>query len=611
MRDVWRISRRLAGFAFGRFLLGALFWWPVSVIPLAGGLLLKAVFDAVSGGGLQPGEIDAGRAWLLCAAFLATELVRAASMVVAWAYGVWWWDAAATVLRANILRSLLSAPGAAADRLPGSPGEALGRLRADVGGLVDFVDEFIPLVGAVLFAAGAFTVMARIDPVLTVVLVLPMVAVAVLSTTASGMVKRLHARTQQGAATVTGYLGELFGNLLAIKTAGAEDAVLQRLREHNRSRRRAAVRDRLATDLLDAGTAAGVEVGIGLVLLLSAGAMRRGDFSVGDLALFTTYVTWLTALPRAVGSVLFRLPQARVSLQRLTRLLAPGQGVDDLGRVGRVWFGATPAPDAPVPASIGRLLQHPDRLEVLTVRGLTVRFPGGDRGLHGVDLDVRRGSFTVLTGATGAGKTTLVRALLGLLRADAGTVAWNGATIEDPGTFLVPGRAAYAGQAPRLFSASVRENLLLGRPDDGLAAALRLAVLEEDVGRMPDGLLTEVGARGVRVSGGQAQRLTAARALLARPDLLVLDDLSSALDGETEARLWDRLAAAVAAGDGPAALLVVSHRRAALERADQVVVLEQGRVVGAGPPAELLPDCEALQRLWYAPVEPEPGRPRP
>lgn len=590
MSDVFRISRRLAGFSLGRFLVGALLWLPVSVIPLAGGLLLKAVFDSI-----DSGPIDTQRAWLLCLAFLGTELVRSATMVAAWSYGVWWWDAAATVLRGNLLRSLLTAPGAAADRLPDSSGETLGRLRADVGGLVDFVDEFVPLTGAILFAIGAFTVMARIDPLLTVVLVLPMLAVGVLGTTASGAVKRLHARAQQGAATVTGYLGELFTNVLAIQTAGAQPAALQRLREHNRSRRQAAVRDRLATDLLDAGTGAGVEVGIGLVLLLCAGAMRRGDFTVGDLALFTTYVTWLTALPRSIGSVLFRVPQARVSLQRLSRLLAPGQSVADLGRDGRVWFGATPAPDAPVPP------RHPDRLDRLSVRGLTVTHDSG-RGLHGVDLELAAGSFTVLTGATGAGKTTLVRALLGLQRPDAGTVAWNGREIEDPGTFLVPGRAAYAGQSPRLFSATVRENLLLGRPDDDLPAALRLAVVEEDLRRMPEGLLTPVGARGVRLSGGQVQRLTAARALVRRPDLLVLDDLSSALDAETEALLWDRLAAAIETGDGPRAVLAISHRRAALQRADRIVVLDEGRVVGAGPLAELLRDCEPLQKLWHRPA---------
>jgi ATP-binding cassette, subfamily B, bacterial len=115
---------------------------------------------------------------------------------------------------------------------------------------------------------------------------------------------------------------------------------------------------------------------------------------------------------------------------------------------------------------------------------------------------------------------------------------------------------------------------------------------------MPDGFETMVGSRGVRLSGGQVQRATAARALVRAPDLLVVDDLSSALDVQTEQRLWDRIADAAGNGNGPSTLLVVSHRRAALERADQIVVLDRGRVVGAGSLTELLRTCPEMRRLW-------------
>jgi ATP-binding cassette, subfamily B, bacterial len=568
------VTWRLVTFALRRYLVGGLLWLPVHVIPLASGLLLKLLFDRISGG--RPVDLH-GASWL-CAAFVGTELVRGAVMVVAWVYGVYWWDAAATVLRGNALRAILAAAG----RLPGSSGEALARLRDDVATVVSFVDEFIPLTGSVLFAVGAFVVMARIDRVVTLIVLLPMLAVGVLSTWARATVKRLHARAQASGAAVTGYLGEVFANVLAIRTSGAEAAVLARLAGHNRARRHAAVRDRLATDLLDAGTGASVELGIGLVLLLVAGAMRRGGFTVGDLALFTTYVSWLTGLPRSIGGLLFRVPQVGVAVQRLRRLLAPGRTPGELVRDTEVWFGRTPPPEpVPVPA-------HDDPLDVLEARELAVRLPGGG-GIEGVDVRITRGSFTVVTGAVGSGKTTLIRALLGLVRPDAGTVRWNGRAVGA----LVPPRVAYASQVPRLFSATLRENLLLGWPDGQLSPALYLAALDGDVARMPDGLDTVVGSRGVRLSGGQVQRATAARALVRAPDLLVLDDLSSALDVDTEALLWNRLADA-----GPGTLLVVSHRRAALARADQVIVLDRGRVVGAGRLADLLRDCVEMQRLW-------------
>jgi ATP-binding cassette subfamily B protein len=608
------VATRLATFDLRRYLVGALLWMPVHVVPLGGGLVLQQVFDQLSGH--QPASLQQSLWW--CAAFVGVEIVRGIMIVIAWTYGVYWWMAAATLLRANVLRSVLTARGPAAARLPHSSGEAVARLRDDVADTVDFTDESVSLAGTTLFAAAALAIMASIDPVITLVLVVPMAAIAVLSRALRRAIGRLHRRARARGAAVTAYIGEIFAGVLAIKTAGAEEAALERLREHNRRRRDAAVKDRLATDLLDAATGTTVELGIGLVLLLAAPAMRGGEFTVGDLALFTSYIGWLTALPRSIGTVLYRLPQAAVSTERLTRLMTPHESADYLSRDGGVWLHRDPPPPAAawlMGADRPEVLEErtgaggrTDRLESLEVRGLTVRHDG-DRGVFDVDLRLERGSFTVVTGAVGAGKTTLVRALLGLLPLDAGTISWNGVPVDDPGTFLVPGRTAYAGQVPRLFSETLRDNLLLGWPatEEEIGRALELAAFEPDLAAMPHGLDTVVGPRGVRLSGGQVQRATAARALVRTPQLLVVDDLSSALDVETERLLWERIA-----GRGPGTVLVVSHRQAALERADQVVVLDRGRVAGRGRLADLLETCPEMRRLWSAELiaeaEEQPGR---
>jgi ATP-binding cassette subfamily B protein len=153
---------------------------------------------------------------------------------------------------------------------------------------------------------------------------------------------------------------------------------------------------------------------------------------------------------------------------------------------------------------------------------------------------------------------------------------------------------------PRLFSAALGENVTLGWPasSDDVATALRLAAVDDDVAAMSDGLATLVGPRGMRLSGGQAQRAAAARALVRHPDLLVVDDLASALDPQTETRLWSALAAL------PTACLAVSHRPAVLERADRIVVLDRGRVVGVGRLPGLLDECAELRRMWPHAVSP-------
>lgn len=578
----WQVLGRVVGFRFWLYMLNTVIWLGVFGAPIITGLIMKAFFDA-----LTSGEQAGLTIWTLVALSVVVGLVN---MGVLWVaidqWSVFWYSGHA-LLRKNMMQWLVSGPGARV--LKEAPGETVNRFRDDVEHVLMYIDNWFDSIGQGLITLVALGIMFSINWVITALVLLPLMIVIVAANMMSRLLKKYRQLNREATARVTGAIGEMFGGIQAIKVASAEKDVLAHLRALNDKRRKAALMDSLLTQLIDSFNANTTAIGTGLIVIVAAESFRTGSFTVGDFVLFVSYLGVVTSIPRWIGRLWAKYKQTGVSVERMGTVLE-GTNPNDLVAGGSIYFHHDP----PRPEFVPKAAQH--TLHTFEARELSYKYPGSQRGIEDVSFAVERGSFTVITGRIGSGKTTVLKALLGLVPADRGEVFWNGERVEDPASFLVPPRAAYTPQVPRLFSETLKDNILMGLPEDEVdtEGALHLAVMERDVAAMDKGLDTLVGPKGVRLSGGQVQRAAAARMFVRDAELLVFDDLSSALDVDTERALWQRLFE-----KKQATCLVVSHRRAALRQASNIIVLKDGRVEASGALEELLLTCDEMKLLWH------------
>ena len=534
--------------------------WGLLSIGLFLASALTGAFGAMTGwvwGHLVVALQDGGSTMALTAALVASLLVSPLLLAEAFQRYPRWWIA--VLLR---VRSAVLVGQTAQHRLERTPpGEAVARTM-DADRLARYADRWVDLVNGL--AIVSVTALVAQSWLAGGVLLVVMVASAL----ASSLGRRVAGRSAAASAAARARFGRSLVSALdsvrTVKLAASTPSVHAHLRQVDGGRVDAAVREHRVQAMLDGVPIVMVQAGVVAAWAL----LVSGQWGLATALLVAGAVTGFDWFGRVAGSVITEAPGTRAWMHATSRLAGGG----DLMRVpdGVDLVHGTAPPPAPV---------RREPLTTLELVGVTAVHDDGTLGATDIDLTVRARELVLLLGQVGSGKSSLLGALAGLV-SSTGEIRWNGEPVDDPQTFLRPGRVAHVAQVPRVLSGTFADNVRLDHPDRDVLPALETARMLRDVEDAggPDAV---VGHRGVRLSGGQVQRLALARALACEAELLLADDVSSALDSATEIELWNALR------KRGATVVGATSKHAALAQADRVVVLVEGRVSAVGPWAEL------------------------
>jgi ABC-type multidrug transport system fused ATPase/permease subunit len=458
-------------------------------------------------------------------------------------------------------------------------GQLLSNANADVEALWFPIAPMPMAVGVIIMLLIAGVAVVLTDPVLSLVGFTIFPLIFIVNVVYQRTLSPLATRAQQLRAEVSGVAHESFDGALVVKTLGREPDEAARFRVAADELRDAQIRVGKVRGTFDPALEALPNLGVLAVLLVGAVRVDNGQMSAGDLVQVAYLFTLLAFPVRAIGWVLGELPRSVVGWDRVSQVLEAR---------GALSYGAIDLVDM-APAS-------------LDVQGVDFAYEADAPVLHGVTFTVDAGRTIAVVGPTGSGKSTLTTLLVRLVDPASGEVVLDGIDLRAVARGGVAGAAAVVPQQTFLFDDTVRGNVTLGAdlPDAAVRRALEVAQADRFVDALPEGLDTRIGERGMSLSGGQRQRLALARALVRSPRLLVLDDATSSVDATVEAAILAGLRATATAGGDAPTVVVVAYRKATISLADEVVYVEQGRVVDRGTPAELLVRCDGYRALITA-----------
>ncbi|MQA06880.1 MAG: ATP-binding cassette domain-containing protein [Streptosporangiales bacterium] len=466
--------------------------------------------------------------------------------------------------RRRVTRQYLRLPFEWHQRHP--TGQLLSNANSDVETLWSVIAPLPMALGVVVMVVVAVGSMLLTDPVLALVGLLVFPLLAAVNYVYQKRMRPVAMRSQELRGTVSSAAHESFEGALVVKTLGREDDEARRFAKESEQLRDTNIKLGRIAGVFDPIMEAVPNLGVLAVLVVGSLRIDAGALAAGELVK-VAYLFTLLAFPiRAFGWVLGSLPRSVVGWDRVRYVLDAD---------GELPFGAGETQR-----------EGPARLRLDAV---SFAYPeSATDAVKDVNLAVPAGRTVAVVGPTGAGKSTLVGLLARLVDPRGGSITVDGIDLRTLRRGALSDTIAVVPQQVFLFEDSLRENVTLGDEftDEQVWAALRLAQADGFVSALADGLDTTVGERGTTLSGGQRQRIALARALVRRPRLLVLDDATSSVDPQVEARILDGLRSGLR--DADATVLVVAYRQSTIALADEVVYVAQGQIVDRGTHGELL-----------------------
>ncbi len=444
-------------------------------------------------------------------------------------------------------------------------GELIARLNNDIGQLrAFFAFGVLQLMNLILLIIFTVSNMLSVHVTLTFVALGPLVLLVGFLKTMFTRMHELSLQNQEAVGRLTNRVTESFVNVHVIKANSAEDSFLERAELENEAVYSSNIKSVVLRTVFFPLMNATMNLGQVGVVCYGGYEVIHNRLTVGDILAFNVYIAYLSFPLSAIGIIVSLYQRCVIALDRL----------DEISKAQDEEGDQSVLPDASVP--------------VLRISNLSFDYRSKDKdhkfGIKGISLELFEGEKVGIYGPIGSGKTTLFSLISRLQDPPVGSIFLYGVDITTLEPQILRQLIGYAQQTVSLFSASVTENLRLGAPsvaEEDLRAAAEAADVMNDIERMPQGWNTEIGEKGIRLSGGQKQRLALARIFLRRPKLMLLDDVLSAVDQQTEQRIAANIRSS------RSAVIVASHRVSALRDCREVIYMDEGRILDRGTFAEM------------------------